>query len=91
MSPRPARSRYVRYCFVGTAGRFTVITALGFLLQLIEIEASHTQLHWFTNVHGAFMYGWLLLFLTQAVLAAKDNLKYHRQLGLVSVGLDALV
>ncbi len=85
------RSRYVCYFFVGMAVVFILITALGFVPQLIQIQASHIQLHWLTNVHGAVMTGWLLLFLTQSVLAARGKLKYHRQLGLLSIGLGALV
>ena len=82
---------YDRYFFVAMAALFIVISGLGFVPQLVIIHTNKIHLHWFTNLHGAIMTGWLLLFLTQALLAAMDRLKYHRQLGLLSVGLGALV
>ena len=85
------RSLYARYFFVAMATLFIVICGLGFVPQLVVIHANKIHLHWFTNVHGAIMTGWLLLFLTQALLAATGRLKCHRQLGLLSVGLGALV
>jgi len=84
------QSLYVHYFFVAMASLFIAITALGFVPQLVAIHASHIQLHWFTHVHGAIMIAWLLVFLAQTLLAAKGQLKYHRQLGLFSVGLAAV-
>src|SRR6187551_3667232 len=84
-------SRYARYFFVGMGVLFFVINALGFVPQLVSIHAQKIQLHWFTHVHGAVMTGWLSLFLLQALLAAKGQLKYHRRLGIFSVGWGAIV
>ena len=70
---------------------FIAITALGFVPQLVFIHAQKIHLHWFTHVHGAVMTGWLSLFFAQAVLAARGQLKYHKRLGLFSVGWGLVV
>ena len=40
-----------------------------------------------THVHALFFYGWMLLFLTQTVLAGSGNLTRHRELGVAGVAL----
>jgi magnesium-transporting ATPase (P-type) len=89
-SPAP-QSLYARYFFVAMSVLFIAVTALGFVPQLVAIHASHIHLHWFTHVHGAIMTVWLLIFLAQALLGAFGRLKYHRQLGFLSVGLGTVV
>ncbi|HEY4323909.1 MAG TPA: hypothetical protein VGN20_07975 [Mucilaginibacter sp.] len=84
------RSGYVRYFFVTMACLFLIIAAFGFVPSYTTMHAG-TLLNWYVHVHGAIMTLWLLVFLTQAILAAKGNLKFHCQLGQFSVILGALV
>jgi len=85
-------SRKGRYFFVAMAILFPIITALGFGSDYMLISANKgLTVHWFALVHGAIMSGWLLIFFVQSVLAAYGNLKFHRQLGLFSVGLGIIV
>ncbi|HEX6661685.1 MAG TPA: hypothetical protein VF067_07445 [Sphingomicrobium sp.] len=43
------------------------------------------------HVHGALFTAWILLLVTQSSLAASGNLKIHRRLGLLGLGLAPLV
>jgi hypothetical protein len=80
-----------RYFFVAMAILFVIITAIGFGSDYVRISGTQIKVHWFTRIHGAIMTLWLLVFLAQVILAAKGKLKFHRQLGLFSVGLGLLV
>jgi hypothetical protein len=86
-----APSRYERNFFLGMACLFPVLAVLGFGPSYHAAHIGELKLHWFTQVHGGIMGSWLLVFLIQSVLAAKGQLRYHRQLGLGSVGLGVLV
>jgi hypothetical protein len=81
----------MRYFFVVMACLFPVLAVIGFTPSYMAMNSGGVKMHWFAHVHGAIMSSWLLLFLVQAVLAAKGNLKFHRQLGVFSVGLGAIV
>jgi hypothetical protein len=81
----------MRYFFVIMACVFPVLAVLGFIPSYIAVNSGGVKLHWFAHVHGAIMSSWLLVFLVQTALAAKGNLRFHRQLGLFSVGLGAIV
>lgn len=85
------QSIYIRYFFVAMALVFIAITSLGFVPQLVYIHAQKIHLHWFTHVHGAVMTSWLFLFLGQAVLAGRGQLKLHRTLGVFSVAMALVV
>ena len=43
------------------------------------------------HVHAAVFTSWVLLLLTQSALAASGNIKFHRKLGLVGLGLAPLL
>ena len=85
------QSFLLRYFWAVMACLFPIITAMGFTLDYIMIFSSDIKPHWFAHLHGTIMTGWLFVFLTQTILAAKGNLKFHRQLGTLSVGLGVLV
>lgn len=85
------QSLYARYFFVAMAFVFIVMAVVGFGQDYQMIYAQHITLIWFAHVHGFFLTAWLLVFLTQTLLAARRNLKYHRKLGLISVVLGGLV
>jgi hypothetical protein len=86
-----SKSRYVRYFFVGMACIFPVLVVLGFTPSYQALSDGSYKPHWFAHVHGAVMAGWLLVFLTQTILAARGNLKFHRQLGLFFAAYGAMV
>ncbi len=85
------RSLYIRWFFVGMAGLFPIIAVLGFTPSYQAMAQGSLQVHWVVHVHGAIITSWLLVFFTQAILAAKGNFKFHRNLGLASVVLGLLV
>jgi hypothetical protein len=84
-------ARPMRYFFVIMACVFPVLAVIGFFPSYMAVNSGAIKLHWFAHVHGAIMSSWLLLFIAQTWLAAKGNLRFHRQLGLFSVGLGAIV
>jgi hypothetical protein len=85
--------RPARYFFVVMAFLFLIISFVGFVpsYQAMYNGTRKFPIHWLAHVHGALMTGWLLVFITQTILVAKDHLKFHRQLGLFSVGLGVLI
>lgn len=70
---------------------FPLLVGLGFIPDYIVISSGVITPHWFTHVHGAIMTSWLLMFFTQSFLAARGNIKYHRQLGQWGAALGGLV
>ncbi len=82
---------YARYFFVAMAGLFPIIAVIGFTPNVQDIIGGVSKPHWLVHVHGALMSGWLLVFLAQAVLAARGNFRFHRQLGLLAAGLGVIV
>ena len=85
------KSLYARYFFVTMAFLFIVFAVVGFGQDYQLIYAQHITLYWFDNIHGALLTAWLLVFLSQTILAAKGNFKFHRRLGQFSVVLGVLV
>jgi hypothetical protein len=85
--------RLVRYFFVGMSILFLIISVLGFVpsYQAMYDGTRKFPIHWIAHVHGALMTTWLLVFITQTILAAKEQLKFHRKLGLFSVALGVLI
>ena len=91
-----AKSTWVnpaRYFFVIMSFIFLIISVVGFVpvYGAMNDGTKKFPIHWLAHVHGAIMMLWLMMFTTQSVLAAKNSFKFHRQLGLQSVGLGALV
>lgn len=82
---------YIRFFFVAMACLFCILALLGFVPSYQAMKDGSYSVHWVVHIHGALMSGWLLIFLSQSILAAKGNLNFHRQLGIISVGLGVLV
>jgi hypothetical protein len=80
-----------RFFFVVAAIFFLIVALAGFVDSYQNLEKRKFQLHWFAHVHGVLMAGWLLVFLTQAILVANGRLRIHRRLGQFSVVLGILV
>jgi hypothetical protein len=85
------QSRKARYFFVAMAFLFLIISVAGFVPNYLDMYAGTFPIHWLAHVHGALMTSWLLVFITQTMLAANGRLKFHRQLGQFSVVLGALI
>jgi hypothetical protein len=85
--------RPARYFFVAMSFLFLLISIVGFApsYQAMYNGTRKFPIHWLAHVHGVLMTTWLLVFITQSILAAKGYLKFHRQLGLFSVGLGVLI
>ena len=79
------------YFWVVMACLFLIITILGFSLHYVLIFSSDQKPYWFDHIHGVIMASWLFTFIAQTILVAKGNLKFHRRLGQLSVGLAVLV
>jgi len=70
---------------------FPVITFIGFYPSYRDFEAGILKIHWLTHIHSTVMTSWLLLYLTQTLLAATGNIKIHRRLGPFAFVLGILV
>jgi len=86
-----AKSRPAHYFFVWMASTFIILTLMGFGFDYLIISTQGFTVHWFSQLHGLIMASWLLIMLTQTILAAKGNFKLHQQLGFFSIGLAILV
>jgi len=84
-------TRRARFFFVAMAILFPVIVFLGFFPSFQSMKEGTLEVHWLTHIHSAIMTSWILLFLTQTILAASGNLKIHRRLGVLSFVLGILV
>src|SRR5689334_12209698 len=88
---RPLSRRIAdRHVFVFTAGCFVALTLAGFVpSSLTKLQAVQSgqrpafpmELH----VHASLMGAWLLLLLTQSLLAASGRRALHRALGVVGI------
>src|SRR5689334_21611950 len=86
-----SKARRANIFFVVYGLLFPVIAFIGFFPSYTAMNAGQFEIHWLAHVHGAMMSAWLLVYLTQAVLAAVGNLRYHKKLGLLAVGLGVLI
>ena len=88
MDPLVRRRRF----YVGTSVVMALIAVVGFwptyFGPLVRGTLSQPLL---IHVHTAVFVGWLLLFLTQVVLAATGHVKWHVRLGRFGIGYGILV
>ncbi len=68
-----------------------VVSIAGFLPAIVHPAGRRAPLTLLTVAHGIVFLAWLLLFLAQSLLVATRLVGWHRRLGLVSVGLLALM
>jgi len=87
---KPNRQK-ARYFFVAMAILFPIIVFFGFFPSFQSLNEGTLEVHWLTHIHSVVMTSWILLYLTQTILAATGNLKIHRRLGLLSVVMGVLV
>lgn len=67
--------------FTRMAIGITAFIALGFLQWSLRGFVSVGSTPWWVHAHGVFMVLWLLIFVTQNVLAGRGAFELHRQIG----------
>lgn len=85
------RQGALRYFFVGYGVLFLFLSVIGFAPSFHQYFTGEYYFPPFVHVHGALMVGFLALYLTQAVLASRGNLRRHRKLGLAATVLGPAV
>lgn len=80
-----------KYFFAAMGILFPIIVFVGFFPSFQSMKAGTLEVHWLTHIHSVIMTSWILLYLTQTILAATGNLKIHRRLGLLSFLLAVCV
>jgi hypothetical protein len=81
-----------RYFFVALSLVYALVAVVGFAPEsrdLFSGKFEFTFIPAVAYVHGALMMAWLLLFVVQTSFVASGALKWHRTLGLSSIGLAA--
>jgi len=84
---RAARSRI----YVGLAVLICAIVAAGFGRSFFGTFVGGVAHPWIIHVHAAVYVGWLVLLVTQAVLAARGRIAQHRKLGTFGIWYGVLV
>ncbi len=68
---------------------YALVAITGFAPEIFgTVELAHPLLAY---LHGALMSAWLLLYIVQCSFAASGFLKWHRRLGLASIGLAVML
>jgi hypothetical protein len=87
---QPTVSNKSGYFFFVMSCTFPIVTIIGFRPSYLAMNAGEFPIHWLAHVHGAIMSSWLLIYMIQGLLAARNKMQYHKQLGLASVGIGIL-
>jgi hypothetical protein len=88
---RATSRRRWRYFFVWLGLTYAAVAVAGFAPIYLRYFNGAAQIHWFAHLHGALMSSWLLLYITQALLAASGSLRRHRTLGAFGIALAVLI
>jgi hypothetical protein len=67
------------------------IVAAGFGPAIVHPAGRNAPVNLTVALHGLIFTGWLVLFLVQSLLIATINVRIHRRLGIVAVGLAGLM
>ena len=88
----PRRARAARGPFYVVASLLIVAVVLaGFGPSFIQIATGSQPRPWIAHVHAGIYLGWLVLLVSQAVLAARGKIAAHRAVGKFGIGYGALV
>lgn len=88
MKPRAPRSRFFLYMGI----TFLVIALVGFSTTFfIPLARGVFHAPLVIHVHGAMLFGWLLLFILQASLIQQRRFPRHRQIGWFAFGLSVCI
>src|SRR4029077_5650741 len=88
----PVNSRYERVFFAGMALVILALVVVGFWptyygAGVVQAPLPSTMIH----VHAVVFSLWIVMFLVQVGLVSARKVKWHMTLGLVGMGLAALV
>jgi hypothetical protein len=87
VAPRLAAER--RF-YLGAAIGITVVVLAGFSVD-VDLLRDMSGLSTLVRLHGALMFGWIALFVTQTMLVARHRVDWHRRLGIFGAALAAAV
>ncbi|HVP32006.1 MAG TPA: hypothetical protein VMT09_00015 [Steroidobacteraceae bacterium] len=90
MNPMAVHLAAERRFYVGAAIGVVVIVLAGFSVDL-DLLSDMSGLSALVRLHGAVMFGWIALFVTQTVLVARHRIDWHRRLGMFGAALAALI
>ena len=77
--------------YIGMAIAATATAIAGFGPAIVGPASRKAPLTWAVGLHGVVFGAWLLLFLTQTLLASKGRVSVHRRLGYAGAGLAVLM
>src|SRR5688572_1055748 len=77
---RPVGRRF----YVGAAAFVILLNSAGFFPSFVDGARRLGDPTWLVTAHAALAAGWLLLFLTQAILVTSGRMTAHRRLGAAS-------
>jgi FtsH-binding integral membrane protein len=80
-----ARPFVERWFFTAMAMVMLTVSIAGFMPAIVNPAGRRAPLTFLAAAHGIVFFAWLLLFLTQSLLAATGHVRWHRKLGLASV------
>jgi len=87
-----APSRLRRKFYVAMSILFVILIFVGFWPSYYgPLMQGNADAPLILHVHGIIYIGWMLLFVTQTLLAARGQLASHRKLGNIALGYGALV
>jgi hypothetical protein len=87
--PAKRRQGAWRYFFLAIAVSYALVAVVGFVPELFRgPDLAHPVIAY---SHGALMSAWLLLLIVQTSFVAAGVVKWHRTLGLASIGLAAVM
>ena len=88
----PSRSRAAgRLFYVALALLVCAIVATGFGPRFYAVLVLGESRPWIIHVHGVVYVGWLVILVTQSVLAARGRIALHRRLGNFGIAYGVLV
>jgi hypothetical protein len=81
-----------RYYYVGMAAFMCVMVLVGFWPTFFsQLLSGIPDRHWIVHLHGWIFVGWMVLLVTQVILAASGRTQAHRSLGTLGVVYGFLV
>ncbi len=83
-----------RYFFVALSLVYALVPIVGFAPEFSDLFGGTFKFAFIPSIayaHGVLMMAWLLLFVMQTSFAAAGALKWHRTLGLASIGLAVVM
>ena len=90
-SRRRNRRGVERYFFVAFSLAFLAVATLGFGPHVLAFVAGTFPIAAVAHFHGALMVSWLLLLVTQSVLATRGRMDLHRRVGGMAKWLGAAI